>query len=144
MFHFKDYYKSFLRSCPMNGWTKLKLELLISESRWSRTRDWTKTWGPCTGLCWTSHGLRCFSWGKDAFSCDTAWKSLHPSVWSQFMLSLKFISFLFICLSHVACGFLGPGIEPRPSAVKVLSLNHWTLREFPLMSFLMWCDLLSP
>ena len=24
-----------------------------------------------------------------------------------------------------------PGIEPRPSAVKVLSPNHWTTGEFP-------------
>ena len=32
-----------------------------------------------------------------------------------------------------ACGILvpWPGIEPGPSAVKVLSPNHWTIREFP-------------
>ena len=28
-----------------------------------------------------------------------------------------------------------PGIEPRPSAVKVQSLNHWTTREFPTLIF---------
>ena len=27
-----------------------------------------------------------------------------------------------------------PGIEPRPLAVRVLSPNHWTAREFPP-----WC-----
>ena len=62
------------------------------------------------------------------------------SVYVVFEVSL----FSFFRLSHVACGILGPGIEPRPSAVKVLSLNHWTPREFPLMSFLIQYDLLSP
>ena|SRR5574340_1218115 len=27
--------------------------------------------------------------------------------------------------------FLQPGIKPQPSAVKALSPNHWTTREFP-------------
>ena len=36
-------------------------------------------------------------------------------------------------LRHRACGILAPqpGIEPRPSAVKVWSPNHWTARKFP-------------
>ena len=33
----------------------------------------------------------------------------------------------------MACGILvKPGIEPGPSAVKALSPNHWTAREFPV------------
>ena len=26
-----------------------------------------------------------------------------------------------------------PGIEPRPSAVRVRSPNHWTAREYPVI-----------
>ena len=43
-------------------------------------------------------------------------------------------SFLFIfCLYRVACEILvpRPGIELKPSAVKVQSPNHWTTRESP-------------
>ena len=44
-----------------------------------------------------------------------------------------FFSFFF---GHVAYGILvpRPGIEPRPSAMKVRSANHWTAREFPSKS----------
>ena len=49
--------------------------------------------------------------------------------------------FLFVCfffwLCCMACGILvpQPGIKPRPMAVKALSPNHWTAREFlPLCS----------
>ena len=44
---------------------------------------------------------------------------------------------LFVCLLVLAapCGLwdLSPrrGIEPRPSAMKAQSPNHWTAREFP-------------
>ena len=43
-----------------------------------------------------------------------------------------FLTFFF-WLHHAACGILvpPPGIEPGPSAVKALSPNHWTAREFP-------------
>ena len=45
-----------------------------------------------------------------------------------------FFSFWPCC---VACGILvpQPGIEPRAPAVKVLSTNHWTAREFPTLFF---------
>ena len=38
---------------------------------------------------------------------------------------------------HIAFGILvlQPEIKPRPSAVKPLSLNHWTAREFSKMEF---------
>ena len=37
----------------------------------------------------------------------------------------------------MACRILAlwPGIEPRPSAVKAQSPNHWTTREFPYILF---------
>ena len=36
---------------------------------------------------------------------------------------------------HVVCGILFPqlGTEPRPSAVKAQSPNHWTTREFSII-----------
>ena len=42
--------------------------------------------------------------------------------------------FLLFWLCHAACGILAPqpGTEPRPTAVKVKSPNHWTARKFPL------------
>ena len=46
---------------------------------------------------------------------------------------------LFVCLfifghTHTAGGILVPqlGMEPAPTAMKVRSLNHWTVREFPI------------
>ena len=52
--------------------------------------------------------------------------------WNPFKFSC---SFLF-SFGHVACGILvpRPGIEPRPSAVRAQSPNHWTTREFPLVA----------
>lgn len=43
-----------------------------------------------------------------------------------------FLTFLF-WTHHEACGILvpQPGVEPRPPAVKSLSPNPWTAREFP-------------
>ena len=42
-------------------------------------------------------------------------------------------SFCFVVLRLHSCGISGPWtrIEPRPTAVKALSLNHWTAREVP-------------
>ena len=45
-------------------------------------------------------------------------------------------SLTFFCFGHhVACGILvpQPGTEPRPSAVRTRSPNHWTAREFPVL-----------
>ena len=49
-----------------------------------------------------------------------------PRLWSISSLSVFFFS-------HTACGILVPPreIEPRPSAVRAQSPNHWTAREFP-------------
>ena len=42
-------------------------------------------------------------------------------------------TFFFFLPHHSAHGILVPPleIEPRPTAVKVPSSNHWTTREFP-------------
>ena len=45
--------------------------------------------------------------------------------------------FVLFRLRHTACGILvsWPGIEPTPPALKVRSLNHWTVREVPQSFF---------
>ena len=49
---------------------------------------------------------------------------------------LMLLLLLFLAVPHMACGILvpRPGIEPRPSAVRVQSPNHWTAREVPVCS----------
>ena len=44
-----------------------------------------------------------------------------------------FFNVLLFCSCHVACGILvtQPGIELRPPALKVWSLNCWTAKEIP-------------
>ena len=56
------------------------------------------------------------------------------------------IAFGFVCmfcfwLCHLAYGILvpRPGIKPVPSAVETWSSNHWTAREVPGHSCLIWC-----
>ena len=46
----------------------------------------------------------------------------------------ELLSFFFFWPRCAACGILvpRPGTEPRPTAVKVWSPNHWTTRESPL------------
>ena len=43
------------------------------------------------------------------------------------------LALLLLLFDLAACGILvpQPGIEPRPSAVKAWSPNHWTAKEFP-------------
>ena len=49
-------------------------------------------------------------------------------------MTIIFIVFFSLGLRCVSCGivFPQPETEPRPSAVKVWSCNHWTTREFPV------------
>ena len=51
-------------------------------------------------------------------------------------LSSLSLSCLFFFAALVVYGILvaQPGIEPRPSSVKVWSFNHWTTREVPQLS----------
>ena len=50
---------------------------------------------------------------------------------------LLFLSFFFFLPHHAGFGILVPqrGVKPRPSAVKAESLNHWTIREVPLLKY---------
>ena len=45
--------------------------------------------------------------------------------------------FFFFWLCHAACGISvpQPGIEPRPSAVRVQSPNHWVVKEVSKKNF---------
>ena len=66
---------------------------------------------------------------------------VHDSVLSPWgSLSSKMLYFIYLFIFYryyffgrAACGILvpRPGIRPRPPAVEVPSLNHWTAREFP-------------
>ena len=44
---------------------------------------------------------------------------------------LKKFLFTFIFGHHMACGILVPQPGIKSSAVKVPSLDHWTIKEFP-------------
>ena len=57
---------------------------------------------------------------------------LHCSFFFFFLLLL-----LFFWLHSVACRIIvpQPGIEPASPAVEAWSLNHWTTREIPVVSF---------
>ena len=56
------------------------------------------------------------------------------TAWSQVCESHPFPSYLPLC--HKAIGILvpQPGIEPGPWQLKLWSPNHWSTREFPVMS----------
>ena len=56
-----------------------------------------------------------------------------PQRENLFSLSLPF----FFWPHHVDCKTLGPRTGIEPLAVKALSPNYWTIREFLLFSFLM-------
>ena len=45
--------------------------------------------------------------------------------------------FGFVCNAQAACRILVPqaGTEPWPLTLKVLSPNHWTIREFSLVFY---------
>ena len=66
-------------------------------------------------------------------------EALHQPVHNMlvFILILFYLIYLFFLLHPVAYRTLvpKPGIEPMPSAVKVLSLNHWTSREVTRLIF---------
>ena len=57
----------------------------------------------------------------------------------HFLLNTAYFlfSFIFFTVLHSLLRILvpQPGNEPRPSAVKVPSPNHWTAREFPAFIF---------
>ena len=65
------------------------------------------------------------------------WSWKEEPLFFQTVITLIFILFLFykfvFWLHHATCGILvlQQGIEPRPIAMKVLSLNQWTTRELP-------------
>ena len=122
--------------------------------RWGKCPTDTSTWAliDCSSfvssrqICYISHWkhnlfLKCSvfceggKFGKTQMVCRSAWKKLNSNYLIYLFIYL-FILFFWPC--HTACGILvpRPGIEPRPSAVKVWSPNHWTAREFPQLSLL--------
>ena len=55
------------------------------------------------------------------------------------MRLLKVFIFIYLAVLGLSCGMWEPvpwpGIKPRPLALAVWSLNHWTTREIPVVSF---------
>ena len=60
-----------------------------------------------------------------------------PVIYVNMGKSVALTLIFFFWPRHVACRILvpQPGIEPRPTAIKVLSPNHWTAREFLTLIF---------
>ena len=64
-------------------------------------------------------------------------------IWTLFKVFIEFVMILLVfyvlCLlfGHEACGILGPwpGTEPSRPCIGGWSLNHWTAREVPSLSF---------
>ena len=114
---------------------------------------------PCIGILREARKWTRNHWGNRLYSCDIQWQrpfsyqalqSLKPSSSHSETLPtsgvfsspihkspqhMALITFLFFGLK--ACRILvpWPGIEPRPSAVKAQSPNHWVTRNSPLGSF---------
>lgn len=100
----------------------------------------------CTGLDFQSMAISCPNsrhLSRHLFTFTAFSFSLHilisPLGWSkvydqELYFHLFILWIVFVSLSGV-CGILvpWPGIEPGPSAVKAESLNHWTIREFPIL-----------
>ena len=65
------------------------------------------------------------------------WLSTAAAAALFLMVCFFSLSFFFFWLHGMAFAILvsWPGIEPRPTAVKASSPNHWTAREFPLLAF---------
>ena len=80
-----------------------------------------------------------FSPGRQLGQLEELEHSIH-----LFSLSVHCLFFFFLA-AQCACGILvpQPGIEPRPSAMKAQSPNHWTTGDFPSLSFDAWCPLSS-
>ena len=80
-----------------------------------------------------------FSPGSELGQLEEPEHSVH-----LFSISQGSLSFFFLA-APCAYGILvpQPGIEPRPSAMKAQSLNHWTIGDFPSLSFYAWCPLSS-
>ena len=73
------------------------------------------------------------------------WRDPRNSQGRRYCLDFVFLTFFF-WPRHTAYGILvpRPGIEPRPSAVRVRSPNHWTTREVPFFLLLDEVEYPSP
>lgn len=87
--------------------------------------------------CPNSHRLSRRLFTFTAFSFSSAFSSL-PLAGQKYMIKRHIFYLLilrivlFLCLGLVGSWFLAR-VEPGPSAVKAESLNHWTIRQFPIL-----------
>ena len=100
-------------------------------SRGLSTRLWEKTWVWVLTLSLSNCKMKYFSRNLALFILNL--------FTYKYLNSFFFFKYLFIYLAApgFSCGIQDlvpwPGIEPRPSALGVCSLNHWTTGEVPLI-----------
>ena len=73
---------------------------------------------------------------KQAIASQAPLTWLHKVVTPCDPTRVSFLAFFFFFANHMGCRILilQPGIEPRPPAVKAWCPNHWTAREFSILS----------
>ena len=94
------------------------------QETWDGKMPWRRAWQPTpVFLPGESHGQRSLM----GYS-PRGGKELDTAEWLTLAIHL-----CFFWPHHSACRILvpQPGMEPRPSAVRVQSSNHWTAWEFP-------------
>lgn len=64
--------------------------------------------------------------------------SFFSSIFLKDISSIIYLFLIFLAMHCQTCGILLPWsrIQPRPSAVKLRSPNHWTTRKFPSIIFM--------
>ena len=69
----------------------------------------------------------------DVFMFSETLEFINGAPSPDFLKTTRFFFFFFFLPRCVAYGILvpRPGIEPKPTEVKVPSPHHWTAREFP-------------
>ena len=119
-------------------------ERLSISCHWIRA---CKKWGSPPGGSWACagwhHGFGCAPqlpkerWENLRLTCSSpSALSRGERVQTKVCCQISAFPFFSIWPCHVLCGILvlPPGVEPGPRAVKALSPNHWTAREFPQSS----------
>ena len=117
-------------SCADVGWTRVASALPTCPSRVTHIRSTKSSWQQY--LNWNPIRRQGFS--------DQLLGACKP-------FYLKNFFFSFCCTVRFAGSVPWPGIEPEPSTVKVLSLNHWNTWNSPNSTFfglVMACRILVP
>ena len=106
----------------------------------SKKKTTVKNMGQFTSLCIV------LAWGAKSIFSISFWVCLCCSQHKALVLfCFSFLHFVCVCVGWSCCMTFGilvlwPRIAPGPTAVKALSPNHWTAKEFPGHLFCFcWC-----